>query len=140
MHASRGNQLRLTRSACLNKVIYLSIVIINIYVHRQKINECQQSQLFPDGGFKSFRVQLNMINFVCVDVVAVYFVQHSLHWAFVWHHSNVNDFSDAQKQFHILPMRFRERLEVKYILCPTRDEHPCINFGVSRGPKILFAS
>ena len=27
IHAPRGNQLRLTRSACLNKVIYLSIRI-----------------------------------------------------------------------------------------------------------------
>ena len=27
MHAPRGNQLRLTRSACLNKVIYLSIYL-----------------------------------------------------------------------------------------------------------------
>ena len=29
MHAPRGNQLRLTRSACLNKVIYLSIYLVS---------------------------------------------------------------------------------------------------------------
>ena len=32
MHAPRGNQLRLTRSACSNKVIYLSIYTCKIFM------------------------------------------------------------------------------------------------------------
>ena len=42
MHAPRGNQLRLTRSACLNKVIYLSIYLAQNmsdgYISRQRID------------------------------------------------------------------------------------------------------